>query len=84
MATLLGEFNPGTTIPTLPDLVDPVTGSWAKQLDTWIDAQGLRRPSKVAVANWLLENQKATPSPERRKELQKLHRGLLKAVGGGD
>lgn len=82
IASLLAECNPGVSIPALPTLVDRKDGSWAKQLDAWIVAQGLRGPSKVALANWLVENKKATPSSAGAKELRALHRKLTKAVGG--
>ncbi|WP_120520792.1 AAA family ATPase [Arthrobacter celericrescens] len=77
----LGECNTGTAVPSLPTLEDPTKQSWAKQLDGWITEQGLKAPSKVAVANWLVENDKARPSSAGAKQLRLLHRRLLKAVG---
>ncbi|MGY2746229.1 AAA family ATPase [Arthrobacter sp. UYCu723] len=82
VGALLSECNPGATFSSLPELGDPSGDSWAKQLDAWVAGQGLKSPSKVAVANWLIENEKATPSSAGAKQLRALHRKLTKAVGG--
>lgn len=84
MEALLKECNPGVGVSDLPELADAANGSWSKQLETWIESQGLRAPSKVAIANWLIENKRATPSLAGKKQLRALHRQLSKAMAGGE
>lgn len=78
---LLAEANVGTPLSTLPALIDRRAASWAKQLEAWTISEGLRPPSKVAVANWLIQNTRAVPSVEAASELRSLHEKLIQAVG---
>ncbi len=73
--SLLIECNPGQDIPSLPELT-AVDSSWAKYLTDWAKAAGLRIPSKVAVASWLVENNKAIPSTEGGLRLSSVHNAL--------
>lgn len=81
VAALLPECNPGKSIPELPELAKPEDGSWANAIDAWIASQNLRSPSKVVVANWLVENGEAVPSDEGAQKLKRLHRKLTKSLG---
>lgn len=84
ISTLLPECNPGVAVSDLPE-VPPIVvadgGSVAKWIYGWIKDQGLKAPSKVAVANWLVENQRSSPSTEGVAVLTSLHEKLLSALG---
>lgn len=80
MTALLAECNPGN-LPNLPKLPSPDEASWASALHTWADEHNLKQPSKVAVANWLIENEKAIPSESGIELLKRAHSGLLRALG---
>ena len=82
MTTLLRECNPGKGVPELPELGDAGDASWSKAVGDWTESQGLKAPSKVAVANWLIENGRATPSASGAEKLRALHGELLVALGG--
>jgi hypothetical protein len=47
----------------------------------WIKSVGLKAPSKVAVANWLVENGRSTPSAKGSAVLVSLHANLVQALG---
>lgn len=47
----------------------------------WIKSVRLKAPSKVAVANWLVENDRSTPSTEGSAVLVSLHANLVHALG---
>ncbi len=81
VSALLVECNLGQAIPKLPELGEASGGSWAKEIGEWVKGQGLKAPSKVAVANWLIENGNAAPSTEGAKQLKVLHKVLKKALG---
>lgn len=78
---LLAECNLGTEIPALPRLTAPSKGPWAAQLDKWAKQHGLAMPSKVAVANRIVEDHVASAAPGYAQALVELHRQLLKALG---
>jgi hypothetical protein len=80
VAALLRECNPGATVPELPALSAPSEGSWAKVLLEWMEVQRLKPPSKVAVANWLIENGKAQPSDEGAEILRSAHKALMQSL----
>jgi hypothetical protein len=82
--TLLRECNPTLTadaVPALPVINAGVDGSWANWATAWIEEQGLKAPSKVAIANWLVENHQAVLSTDGVDRLKGLHERLLKAMG---
>lgn len=84
VAQLLPECNPSTTpasIPALPTLPDAQDHAWAKVVGQWVKDQGLQMPSKVALANWLVENRKATPSAAAVQRLRDVHVELSRALG---
>jgi hypothetical protein len=81
LSALLGECNRGVAVPEIPQLGKASAGSWAKQIDNWVEGRALRAPSKVAVANWLIENGKALPSVEAAQELKSVHKALAKSLG---
>lgn len=47
----------------------------------WIKYVGLNAPSKVAVANWLVENNWSAPSAEGAAVLTPHHVRLMRALG---
>lgn len=81
ISTLLGECNPGKTVPEVPQLGKASDSSWANEVGAWIETLGLKAPSKVAVANWLIENDKAVPSVEGVQQLKSLHKDVTKSLG---
>ncbi len=81
ISALLVECNPGKVVLKLPELGEVSGGSWAKEIGIWITGEGLKAPSKVAVANWLIENGEAVPSAEGTKQLKALHKALKKSLG---
>lgn len=84
ISALLPECNSGVTASDLPEvpLIAAETGSSAaKWMYDWIKSVGLKAPSKVAVANWLVENNRSTPSAEGAEVLVSLHANLVRALG---
>jgi hypothetical protein len=87
ISSLLPECNPTLSagaVPALPAIDARVDGSWANWAAAWIEEQGLKAPSKVAIANWLVENRRAVPSTDGMGLLKGLHERLLKALGHED
>lgn len=81
---LLPECNPQTTINALPTSLVSNAGDPAFEpasIRAWIENQGLRAPSKVAVANRLVSNGSATPSDVGAERLRELHTELIAALG---
>lgn len=78
--TLLSERPSMTTLPDLPELGDPAGESWANVMAKWFTMHSIQPPSKVAIANWLVENGKALPSETGRVLLTKAHAELAQAV----
>jgi predicted ATP-dependent endonuclease of OLD family len=84
LTALLPECNPGVpsrSIPALPAADPKESGSRATSLKAWIEGQGLKSPSKVAVANWLVETHSAIPSSDGVTILKDLHARLMAALG---
>lgn len=87
LTALLPECNPGTPIGLIPDLsvVERVdTEPQAASFKRGIVARGLRVPSKIAVANWLVENDRAVASAEGIGILSTLHTRLIGALKPGN
>ncbi len=81
VSALLAECNPGVSIPSLPKLGAPEKGSWAAWIKAWADKNGLVMPSKVPVANRIVEDGRAVPAEQFVNDLLEVHRLLLKALG---
>lgn len=84
IAALLPECNPTVStgdIPALPKLPTASKASWARTLGKWMKERELVGPSKVAVANWIVENNKAVPSSSGVEQLAKLHEMLSASLG---
>lgn len=82
-AALLPECNPDIGedgFPAVPGLEPAADGSWAVQAASWAKAQSLTMPSKVAIANWLVENGRAVPSPAGKSALLSAHQKLVEAL----
>ncbi|WP_067798227.1 AAA family ATPase [Actinomadura formosensis] len=80
---LLSECNPAVAADALPEIPVFATGkdeSWASLSQAWIQSQNLKAPSKVAIANWLVENSRAIPSAAGKILLKSLHKQLLKVL----
>lgn len=85
--TLLHECNPTTqheSLPELPAFDSRKTTSIALEMEGWIEQQGLKAPSKVAVASWLVQNERATASPGHTQVLVDVHARLLRALEVGN
>ncbi len=80
VSTLLAECNGGVDVPLLPRLVAPAKASWASQLSEWANENSLTMPSKVAVANRVVEDHKAAVAAIFSQALVELHGQLLKAL----
>ncbi|MGO4470719.1 AAA family ATPase [Arthrobacter sp. M-10] len=84
VAALLPECNPGVAASDLPEVpaIDSKLGtSVSKWMEAWIKSEGIKAPSKVAVANWLVENDRASLSDTGKTALIALNRQLLLALG---
>ncbi|RUA25819.1 MAG: hypothetical protein DSY74_07760 [Actinobacteria bacterium] len=84
VSALLPECNPEVAASDLPEVPVIAVGngsSAAKWMYDWIKSVGLKAPSKVAVANWLVENDRSTPSAEGIGVLVSLHANLIGALG---
>ena len=61
------------------------TGSFhfprASAVKAWHETAGLQVPSKIAVANWLVEHGTAKPSEEGKRVLCELHREVMSILG---
>lgn len=83
ITALLPECNPkvaANSIPEVPMLEPSNAVPWATTTTAWIRTQKLLAPSKIAVANWLVENQKAIPSADGAEVLNELHKNLIAAL----
>lgn len=78
---VLGEVNAGAAIAELPELPDMATTPWAKYFEDWAKERGLRVPTKVEVANKLMDSDGFAPSSAAIKYLRSTHRSLCKALG---
>lgn len=72
-----GRMRPLVDRPTLPGFNE---ASWATTAERWLRQVGLQPPSKVAVANWLVQNCASAPSKPGVQLLRKLHLDLKKAL----
>lgn len=84
VAALLPECNSevsASSFAELPEVNPGMTGSLASTVQAWIEEQSLKAPSKVAVANWLVENGRATLGPDGSRRLLDLHGRLVSAMG---
>jgi ABC-type transport system involved in cytochrome c biogenesis ATPase subunit len=78
---LLSEVNPGIETQEPPPLPALEANSWAKALEQWARQEGLRVPTKVEVANALIERDDFAPSRKGIKHLKGVHERLCKALG---
>lgn len=79
--TLLLEHYTADEIGELPQLVGASESSWAEQMEKWLEDHALKMPSKVAVANRLLEQGKAEPANDFKAKLVVAHQLIVKALG---
>lgn len=80
VSALLRECNAGVDIASLPRLAAPAKSSWAARLSKWASENDMTMPSKVAVANRIVEDRKAVVSASFSQALVELHGQLLKAL----
>ena len=78
--TLVLERPGISSLPDFPEFPGASGESWANIIAAWFDANRINPPSKVAVANWLVENSKAELSAEGRTLLSQAHAELLRAL----
>jgi predicted ATP-dependent endonuclease of OLD family len=69
-----------SSLPDLPALPGASDESWANIFAAWFETNGIDPPSKVAVANWLVENGKAEPNAAARTLLSQAHTELMRAL----
>jgi energy-coupling factor transporter ATP-binding protein EcfA2 len=84
LVALVDESNPGLAekdLSLIPKIEVAEGESIAKVSKAWIEAKGWRAPSKVAVANWLVVQNKAKPSEAGRELMTSLHARLFVALG---
>ena len=80
---LLPECNPDAAadeFPNLHEVVPDSSESYASAITAWLDERSLKVPSKVTVANWLVQNNRAVPDPALVSSLVDLHTRLLAAL----
>ncbi len=80
VSKLIAECNGRGAAPALPRLGAPARSSWATQLGKWAVDNNMAMPSKVAVANRIVEDNKAIPSDDYASSLRALHELILKAL----
>ena len=78
---LLNETELNCEEVDIPIPTNPAKESWALQYKRILEKHGIKNPSKVAVASWLIENEFAIPSSSGKRKLIQLHENLLKALG---
>jgi sugar phosphate isomerase/epimerase len=78
---LLEECNVGIAIAPLSRLPASDHASWADHVERWAREHNLKMPSKVAVANRILEAGKPVPSGSYVRALRKLDEELRNALG---
>lgn len=86
IVALLPECNPDVAADSFaasPEFDAREAGSIATAAQAWVEEQGLNAPSKVAVANWLVQNGRATPDPDGLGSLVDLHERLAAALEVG-
>lgn len=66
-------------IPEMP--VGEFSAPRANAVKAWFENAGLTTPSKIAVANRLVQNGKAVPSEEGRQALRDLHSQVITILG---
>ncbi|WP_432457850.1 AAA family ATPase [Cellulomonas iranensis] len=81
-ASLLSECNPDAfDIPEVPPIaVGAHEASWATFLESWAQGNGLSAPSKIAVANRLVESGRVVLSPDGEQALQDLHEHIQEVL----
>ncbi|MGW4071678.1 AAA family ATPase [Nocardia grenadensis] len=77
---LLVECNPDKKIAELPSPPSLEDEPWANFIDRWARTENLTPPSKIAVANRLLETDSVKPSGKAIGILQDLHLKVLNAL----
>jgi predicted ATP-dependent endonuclease of OLD family len=83
IAALIPECNPDFStdrVSTPTSFKKGRSESIATVVGTWAESANLSKPSKVAVANWLVQNKRAVPAPGSVVTLVNLHRRLLAAL----
>lgn len=77
---LLMEQLAEENIPVFPDLGEPASKSWAKQMEAWAVANNIKLPSKIAIANKVVGLDKARPDSAHDASIIKLHEDILIAL----
>lgn len=70
-----------TDLDPPPDLVAWHESSWANQMDSWAESQGLKPPGKTAVATYMTEHGLALPGLEAEAVLRHLHSSIAELLG---
>lgn len=84
LSALLREANPRENALELPPLQEfehvMTDQSVAKWIERWIATRGLRAPSKVAIASWLVQNGRAQLSSRGQRSITQLDRNIRTAL----
>lgn len=83
IAALLPECNPDLAAHSLPDphnLTPGESESYANAFSAWLEERSVKVPSKVAVANWLVQNGRGTPAQSRIDSLVDVHSRIVTAL----
>jgi predicted ATP-dependent endonuclease of OLD family len=78
---LLRDCNVGSPVPTLPELPGKDGESRTKLLRRWAESEGLKMPSKVAVASALVERGLTATTSESAAVLVQLDREIRRVLG---
>ncbi|WP_081710126.1 AAA family ATPase [Arthrobacter sp. 35W] len=78
--SLLAESNPGADLTGMPLFSNPKVGSWASKISKWAEDRDLVMPSKVAIASWLVGNEKIEINEECASELKSTHEALMEVL----
>ncbi|WP_110080174.1 AAA family ATPase [Actinokineospora spheciospongiae] len=80
VCTLVKENPAGGNDFEFPELPGIFDDSWSKTVEAALAKYGKVRLSKVAIANWLVNNGCALPSPEGSAALKEVHSLLIDAL----
>ncbi|HEX9015273.1 MAG TPA: hypothetical protein VF960_04640, partial [Chloroflexota bacterium] len=84
VTALLPECNPDLSPDVIPEFAELGNdASRSEAVSTWCDQHTVQSPSKIAVANWLVENGKAQPSASGSAKLIALHEAMIEVFSLG-
>lgn len=82
--SLLLEKYDESQVGLLPKLGLAAEKPWTTELENWVNANAMKMPSKVAVANAIVNRGTVSVTDEFSERLRSLHAALMQAVGASD